>query len=125
MFSSARFGTISRNLWKVGSSKAFPASRIKNCHPLRVIGGQCVYKSTQAIDDLYEDELDYRSRGHASAASYRVGKTQEVLQDHPWMINLNRGNDNEWLSKPRVDNEWYTGLAPHDCPGKCATWSHR
>ena len=34
-----------------------------------------------------------------------------------WMVNLNRGNnDNEWLTGPRSP-EWYTGKQPTHCPG--------
>ena len=77
------------------------------------------FKSTQAIveeeDDLAEVMLDHRFKGHASAAAFRV----ESVKEYPWAINLHRGNNNAWLSDTRNEREWFTGLDPKDCPGKC------
>ena len=33
------------------------------------------------------------------------------------MINLGRGNNDEWLLGPRDEDEWFTGLKPSTCPG--------
>ena len=37
-----------------------------------------------------------------------------------WMVNLGRG-DEAWLSGPR-SADWFTGVHPMVCPGKCMTY---
>jgi hypothetical protein len=74
-------------------------------------------KSTAAAlaDDDYGDVLNGNSSGHAAAMEARV--SMDKSHEEAWMINLGRGNDNEWLSGPRPQ-EWFTGLPPSKCPGK-------
>ena len=56
---------------------------------------------------------------NAAAMSQRTSSDQPP---EPWMINLGRNNDNEWLLNPRNPEEWFTGVAPmNQCPGKCST----
>ena len=57
--------------------------------------------------------------GHAAAMEHRA-ITTTTTTDEPWMINLGRSNDNEWLMRPRDPEVWFTGVAPtHQCPGEC------
>lgn len=74
-------------------------------------------KSTAAAlaDDDYGDVLNGNSSEHAAAMKARV--SMDKSHEEAWMINLGRGNDNEWLSGPRPQ-EWFTGLPPSKCPGK-------
>lgn len=62
------------------------------------------------------DGARYQSyAGHAAAMEERA---TVATTDEPWMINLGRNNDNEWLMRPRNPEEWFTGVAPtHQCPG--------
>ena len=57
----------------------------------------------------------------ASALEYDDDDTatpyDERTRQESWMVNLNRGDDNTWLTGPRTDNEWYTGKSPKHCPG--------
>jgi len=91
------------------------------------------FKSSQAaatvVTDSESDTDDemtrgvsfHRYEGHASAAATLLSSTHSTTKhayEEPWMINLHRGNNNEWLSGPRNEKEWFTGLAPRDCPGK-------
>jgi hypothetical protein len=100
---------ITTTVRKIGLSKAGRLT-IKNSRP--AIGSR-LFKSTQAVLSDFEDELDYRSKGHASATAYHA----ESSIKEPWMINLNRGNDDAWLSETRDETEWFTGVAPRYCPG--------
>jgi hypothetical protein len=74
-------------------------------------------KSTAAAltDDAYGDVLNGHSSGHAAAMKARV--SMDKSHEEAWMINIGRGNENEWLSGPRPQ-EWFTGLSPSKCPGK-------
>jgi hypothetical protein len=74
------------------------------------------FKSTMAAYDEGEDDnIDYRHQGHVAAAKARASDATKSY-DEDWMINLGRDGDNEWLTGPR-DQEWFTGVAPRDCPG--------
>jgi hypothetical protein len=74
------------------------------------------FKSTMAAyDEGEDDKIDYRHQGHVAAAKVRVSVAVKS-HDEDWMINLGRDGDNEWLTGPR-DQEWFTGVAPRDCPG--------
>ena len=80
------------------------------------------WKSTRVAplydaDDSDGDELEVRTKGFAAAAQLRA--TEKLSHDEPWMINLGRGIDNDWLTGPR-DDDWFTGIHPRDCPGKAA-----
>lgn len=59
---------------------------------------------------------DNKARGHAEAAAARA--TSHLSHDESWMINLGRGNNNEWLLGPRDADDWFTGLKPTLCPGE-------
>ena len=87
--------------------------------------GSRSWKSTLASLEDYDDEEDNydvdidndnRARGHAEAAMARAAHT--LSHDEPWMINLGRDGDNEWLLGPRNPDDWFTGLKPSLCPGK-------
>eukprot|EP00544_Gedaniella_sp_CCMP2646_P001270 CAMPEP_0202510280 /NCGR_PEP_ID=MMETSP1361-20130828/53213_1 /ASSEMBLY_ACC=CAM_ASM_000849 /TAXON_ID=210615 /ORGANISM="Staurosira complex sp., Strain CCMP2646" /LENGTH=924 /DNA_ID=CAMNT_0049144539 /DNA_START=67 /DNA_END=2841 /DNA_ORIENTATION=+ len=69
-----------------------------------------------ALVDDYEDDLPLvdPTIGHAAAVKARASK--ETSHEEAWMVNLGRGNDNEWLTGPRPV-EWFTGLEPTKCPG--------
>lgn len=76
------------------------------------------HKSTAAaaVAVDYDDEIVTDSTiGHAAAA--QVAVKLDKSHEEAWMANLGRGNDNEWLSGPRPE-EWFTGIAPSNCPGK-------
>jgi Sulfatase-modifying factor enzyme 1 len=53
--------------------------------------------------------------GHAEAAKSRVDGMTSL--DDSWRINLGRGDNNAWLTGPRNEDEWFTGLKPSVCPG--------
>ena len=55
---------------------------------------------------------DGSSNGIAAGAEW-MGRSHY----ESWMANLGRG-DEAWLSRPR-SQDWYTGLQPGNCPGKC------
>ena len=91
-------------------------------------------KSTQALsayDSEEEDSLlDVRTKGFAAAAELRAiqqSKETSLSHEENWIINLGRGDDNEWLTGPRAE-EWFTGIHPRICPGKyndnynCSSW---
>lgn len=78
------------------------------------------FKSTvAAYDEGEDDNIDYRHHGHVAAAKARASDTIKS-HDEAWMINLGRDGDNEWLTGPR-DQEWFTGVAPRECPGTSDT----
>jgi hypothetical protein len=88
------------------------------------------FTSTQASvvinsDDFPDKRVDFRSKGQVSAdAVYRAETNKphlhhRAVNKEPWMINLGRDNENVQLLRPRKENEWFTGLAPRICPGKC------
>lgn len=113
---AARMGSVFTTLRKIGMSKVSSTAN----RGVTPFGVSRFFKSTQAlvedVDEVCDHlDVDYRTQGHASAAAYRVEKG---LSEDPWMINLNRGNNNAWLSDSRNESEWFTGLAPKDCPGK-------
>jgi hypothetical protein len=67
--------------------------------------------------------LGFSHLGHAQAAQHRLTKNATATENgavpESWMINLGRGNDNAWLTGPRNEQEWFTGVAPvNQCPGK-------
>lgn len=94
--------------------------------------------SSAAYEDSDSDEdhsLETRTKGLAAAAQLRVttaaadgpntggvgaAAASSASHEEAWMINLGRGNDNEWLTGPR-DDAWYTGVHPRDCPGMYRT----
>lgn len=39
-------------------------------------------------------------------------------QKEAWMVNLGRKDNNAWLTGPRDEKEWFTGVPPSECPGK-------
>jgi hypothetical protein len=61
--------------------------------------------------------------GHVKAARARMVDQQKnntsssLSLDESWRINLGRGSNNMWLTGPRNEDEWFTGLKPTDCPG--------
>lgn len=58
------------------------------------------------------------TNGHAEAARARIDKQNSSLSlDDSWRINLGRGDNNMWLTGPRDEDEWFTGLKPVICPG--------
>lgn len=53
--------------------------------------------------------------GHAAAAKAHVDSSSTL--DDSWRINLGRGDNNKWLTGPRDEDDWFTGLKPSICPG--------
>jgi hypothetical protein len=51
-----------------------------------------------------------------AAASHHTPKSS-LAQQEAWMINLGRGDNDQWLTGPRDEDEWFTGLKPSLCPG--------
>jgi hypothetical protein len=121
---AARMGTVWTTLRKIGPVSRLSLTKKKlllrtdlgGRHLLGKASSTVRWQSTQT--DLYdsEDDLDYRSKGLASAAALRVESA--TFADDLWKINLHRGTDNAWLTGPRKAEEWFTGLPPKDCPGK-------
>ena len=70
--------------------------------------------SGAAFSHSIEDDADVSYDTTISTANGGgVGRSHQEA----WMVNLNRGNENEWLSRPR-SSDWYTGLEPSICPGE-------
>ena len=78
------------------------------------------WKSTAAVYDSDSDGdnnmENHPSKGFSAAQQLRTPENK-LSHEEAWMINLGRGNDNEWLTGPR-EKEWFTGIHPSDCPGK-------
>lgn len=71
------------------------------------------FKSTLAL----QTDPDYSHAGHVSAMEQKAQKS--TIQE-PWMVNLGRNNDDQWLLQPRP-SEWFTGVSPKaECPGTCS-----
>jgi len=62
----------------------------------------------------YDDDGGYVIGG-TSAVAGAIGADAGRSHHEAWMVNLGRGDD-DWLTGPR-DVEWFTGKAPHVCPG--------
>jgi hypothetical protein len=78
------------------------------------------WKSTMAAYGDSDDEDAFnRSHGHREAAKVRSAFSHEEA----WMVNLGRGDNNEWLLGPRDPDEWFTGLKPTLCPGTFENYS--
>jgi hypothetical protein len=76
------------------------------------------HKSSAAVSLSNDtDAFSQYSKGHAAAAAARTKVNGALTRDEPWMINLERGKDNPWLTGPRSE-DWFTGLPPSQCPGK-------
>ena len=76
-------------------------------------------QSTAAVAEEEDGDL----LDHTEAAAGRVTGTGGIdakAHKEDWMINLGRdsGKIDAWLTGPRSD-EWYTGVHPSQCPGKC------
>ena len=75
-------------------------------------------KSSAAVSLFNDaDAFSRYSKGHAAAAAARTKENGGFARDEPWMINLERGKDNPWLTGPRSE-DWFTGVPPSQCPGK-------
>ncbi len=73
------------------------------------------WKSTVAAYGHSADEETFdKNHDHAEAAKVRSTFSHEEA----WMLNLGRGDNNEWLLGPRDPDEWFTGLKPTSCPGE-------
>lgn len=84
---------------------------------------QWVREKSSSAAMAEEEIIDEQSfsgniEGHSAAAE--ATSNMQKSNEEAWMINLGRGNNNEWLTGPRPE-EWFTGLAPSECPGKLTT----
>jgi len=107
---SSSFSTLSSSPSSVVPGKEGPRPRLKSTQALSA------YDTEEEEDSL----LDVRTKGFAAAAELRaIQQSTETSLSHEeaWMINLGRGDDNEWLTGPRAE-EWFTGIHPRICPGK-------
>ena len=70
--------------------------------------------SAAAASSVLEDYDEDTTTTYESTADTSSGRTHQEA----WMVNLNRG-DNDWLTGPRIESQWYTGKAPSNinCPG--------
>lgn len=50
-------------------------------------------------------------------ANFEETRQQTRWVEDEWKANLGRNGDNEWLTGPRDEAKWYTGVKPSDCPG--------
>jgi hypothetical protein len=113
---STRFLSIGRRHFDPSIRSRFRLSS-DTSRAFSVSAGLSRFKSTMAAYDESEDgdNIDYRHKGHVAAAKARASDASKS-HDEAWMINLGRDGDNEWLTGPR-DQEWFTGVAPRECPG--------
>lgn len=129
--SAARMGCVHTTLRHIGkgsrrfsvatglreSLKKSPVWKANNLSRARAAVTSDVYrwKSTMAPYSDSDDEEDTNKfHGHAEAAKVRSTHSHAEA----WMVNLGRGDNNEWLLGPRDADEWFTGLKPSNCPGK-------
>lgn len=133
---AARMGTVWTTLRNIGMSSSNSALRVTlQGHRSSIRGSRLAdrFKSPAAVfssisdedfDDSHHDNRGKlvvdRTEGHKLAAEYRAESdvNQRHAYEEPWMMNLGRGNDNAWLMGLRKDDEWFTGVAPRNCPGK-------
>jgi hypothetical protein len=116
---SARFLSIGRRHFDPSVRSRF---RLPTDVSRAFSSGLSRFKSTlAAYDESEDDNIDYRHQGHVTAAKARATDAIKSYDD-AWMINLGRDGDNEWLTGPR-DQDWFTGVAPRDCPGKYRRYS--
>lgn len=102
----------------LSTSKKYTSRLRSNRHStIRQASTASRHKSTAAavVDDDSDNGLSGHSTGHTTAKEARASINRS--HEEAWMINLGRGNDNEWLTGPRP-LEWFTGLPPSMCPGK-------
>jgi hypothetical protein len=111
---STRFLSIGRRHFDPSLRSRFPLSKDLT---RAFSSGLSRFKSTMAAYDEGEDDnIDFRHQGHVAAAEARASDAVKS-HDEAWRINLGRDGDNEWLTGPR-DQDWFTGVAPRECPGK-------
>jgi 5-histidylcysteine sulfoxide synthase/putative 4-mercaptohistidine N1-methyltranferase len=120
---AARMGTVCTTLRKIVSTarqrslshSAFASVRSETAFGARAFSTRA--KSTlAALEDSDDEDLIFRSQGHAAAAAALSKAGFNKSHDEAWMINVNRNDDNEWLNGPR-SAEWFTGIHPSQCPG--------
>lgn len=127
--SAARMGCVKTTLRQIGKSRKFSVATGRRELMLRsgnqksnisrasvaLVNDVNRWKSTvAAYGDSDDEEMFHKTRGHAEAAQVRSGFSHEEA----WMVNLGRGDNNEWLLGPRDSDEWFTGLKPTLCPGE-------
>jgi hypothetical protein len=119
---SARYLSIGRPRFDPSSRSRF---RLSTDLSRKFSSGLSRFKSTMAAYDEEgeDDSIDYRHQGHVAAAKARASDAVKS-HDEAWRINLGRDGDNEWLTGPR-DQDWFTGVAPRECPGKYYTYDNR
>ena len=76
--------------------------------------------SGAAFSHSIEDDADVAYDTTAATANGGgVGRSHQEA----WMVNLDRGDNNKWLSRPR-SSDWFTGLEPSICPGELSLCIH-
>jgi len=59
-----------------------------------------------------------RKKSSLAVADYEDDSEDVTLRaEDEWKDNLGRNDDNEWLTGPRDEDMWYTGVKPSNCPG--------
>ena len=76
--------------------------------------------SCAAIDHEVEGDYGEDTNGNGSSTGRTHAGVEGRSYQESWMVNLRRG-DEAWLSGPR-SADWFTGLHPTVCPGKCITY---
>jgi len=104
---AARMGNVHTTLRKLGA-------RVANRLGKRI--GSTSFKSSFAA--VQGEIVGDFHKGYAASSRLKFDKSQSGQQPEAWMINLGRGDDNDWLSQPRDPKEWFTGKEPRACPGK-------
>ena len=125
--SAARMGCVKTTLREIGKTRSLSVAigrRESGVRPifkrysqfnLVLASDTSRWKSTMAAysDSNAEEKFWDKSHGHAEAL-----KVRSTFANEAWMINLGRGDNNQWLLGPRDPDEWFTGLKPSSCPGK-------
>ena len=76
--------------------------------------------SCTAIDHDADDGYGEDINGNKSSMGRTHAGVEGRSYQEAWMVNLGRG-DEAWLSGPR-SADWFTGVHPMVCPGKCMTY---
>ena len=131
---AARMGSVSTTLRRIGcrNAKYFSSSTSTGIDPevVNKIKISATHKKKQttalrrnnsslasAVNDWTDDESSMNSPAAAFVLQQQQQKADPVSTKEAWMVNLGRNDDNAWLTGPRNEQEWFTGVPPSQCPG--------
>ncbi len=116
----------SNNYWTVSGTKNLGRQAFSSETRLSSRGNRVLLPETPRIvlssnaarwkSTLASYESDEENDVVATTTRSTVGEGS-LSHEEAWMVNLGRGDNNEWLTGPRDADEWFTGKQPKICPG--------